>query len=127
MKKLVLAAALAALPAVALVAAPERAEAEIVDGYVCTVQIKSGASASDNPYGYTVFSLYTQPDCAGSYIKTMNLCSSSSYGGACYTSVPYQQISGILVRAAAEDLRVTAQDMGWLSSTQLLYLTLNAD
>jgi hypothetical protein len=75
--------------------------------FVCWVRVTPGSSTMGSN-GYLTVSLYTQADCAGSFVGSYNLCSAGATSGGCASSTTYRYSEAALhahliaLRAALE-------------------------
>lgn len=120
------AAAACALAVGALISvAPTSVQADTTYGYVCTAQITNGTGTTTNPYGTTVFTMYTLPNCEGTYLKFMVACTSAA-ATACFSAYTYPLVNAAIVRAVAEDVFIEAGDFGVYGPNTLQSVTLQA-
>jgi hypothetical protein len=68
--------------------------------YICAANFLPGPSVAGS-YGDVSFSLYTQPDCQGSYLGFYTLCSVGATYSLCANSAPYLGVN-------AEEMAVIA-------------------
>jgi hypothetical protein len=103
-----------------LLGAPKEARAATYSGYVCTVRNTAEGSIS--------FSIYSGPDCTGSYMRTFSACSAGSEicSGSEYSTAARDHLHRGLMQAIASNLRAEAYDTGYPFYV-FQYVTFRAD
>lgn len=89
-------------------------------GYVCSLANRIPTSSTDDQNGSLVFSIYSGPDCTGMFLKTY-VVQTGTAGGVLYTPPVFDRLFHGLLRAVAENIKVTAFPFNIFGNTQYLY------
>jgi hypothetical protein len=95
------------------------------DGYVCNVS--RHPFESNVPAGSLTFDIYSGPGCTGTLVHYFSLQSATTSSGFSYTGNDLDQMYAGLMRAVAEDVRVTATMYAGIFNAYLYYLTYHAN